>query len=781
MRYFCLYSAVAAVLASAEARAADTPTKIELDDDNYPKQALPVRTSFALTKTMPETVRRAAPVFVRFAYRMWSINPAKMPREYTTGSPIRPNDCAEVARALHRDRFKFKDLSKLPKGRVDVSDLWSEPPFPGAKATQIGQEHLLDYKIYRYLDWANSVYVPDVWTRDDSSKTFHVQVDDKAFFRPGGQYCMFFVTEADTTTDRRKAISTALRGAIADYVASAKSSRQERPDPFKNAVLLAAVADLETEEIRKSVADKDEVLKGCPKSDANTIRRCPAFTAALIAEIRVRHPLRDEKLKTIEGAVATVAGFALELAQETADLASAIGDELLSPPESLPGPWFLDLTDVTGVTCHGDAARNGGEAASVPAVPSKESEPKAEFDLRRRQAAELQCLLMSNQKTQVTFLPDAKSGRYSERHLWNNEVVAAVGISANLEEVWIQTAENKQSGTRPSAKLKTSDLVLSNGKTTLWELLRFHQRVRLGSDYVTSETAGPLAEYIDAGKIRGALATDATRLKALAEASETVAAMCKQYADLGARSCKRWTEVVRKGACYSGEKDEQQKKMELTRAECIAGNADALADRLPDWTEEIAKVDAVFVASKLDYPHRPVTIEAALRLDQETWVSSFITPVVGVAVIGGSRAFAIPYAAAQIYFWPNHVDEPMWTNGRLDLRRLVALEVGLGITRKDFGPDNRYSQLTDYNTPPFFYGLALQLLPYSTVSVGGALMKVRRSTFEREEPALFHTFYVGFNVELNFFNFVRSRFSRADFSSARTFALEGPPAPENKK
>jgi len=767
MRDFYLYFAVVAALASAEVRAADPIGKIELDADNYPTQALPVRSSFALTKAMPDTVRRAAPIFVRFAYRMWSINPARVPRDYTTGSPIRPNDCVEVARALRQDLFKFKDLSALPKGRVDVSDLWREPPLPGARATQIGQQQLLDYKIYRYLDWADSVYVPDVWTRGSASDAFRVQVDDKTFFRPGAQYCMFFVTEADAAEDRKKAIAEALGGRIAADVATGTVSEVQA---FVDVLLLAAVSDLETEEIRKTVRATEAVKKQCGEPDDNTIRQCPAYIEALRTTIRARHPVRDARLKVIDAQIHTVAAEGKKLAHATVELRRAIGSALLGSPAPLEGQWFLDLTDVAGVTCHGDAAKTGGEPAPAASMAGEEQ-------LRRQQAAQLQCLLMSNQKTQVTFLPDPRTGKYVEKHLWNNEVVAAVGISANLEEIWVQTAENKQAGTKPAAKLKTSDILLSNGKTTLWELLRFHERVRIGNDFVIAGTPGPIAEYIEPGSIRGGIATDPAKLNGLAEASGVVAAMCKTYASLGSRACQGWMTTVKKGDCWPRIADEKEKEKTLTRAECIAANATALADRLPEWAGAMAKLDAKFVESRLDFPRRAVTIEAALRLDQQAWVSSFVTPVVGVAVIGGARAFAIPYAAAQIYFWPNHVDEPMWTNGRLDLRRLVALELGLGITRPNFGPDNRYAQLTDYNTPPFFYGLALQLLPYSTVSIGGALMRVRRSTFEREELGLFHTFYVGFNVELNFFNFVRSRFSRADFTSARTFALNGPTAP----
>jgi hypothetical protein len=153
----------------------------------------------------------------------------------------------------------------------------------------------------------------------------------------------------------------------------------------------------------------------------------------------------------------------------------------------------------------------------------------------------------------------------------------------------------------------------------------------------------------------------------------------------------------------------------------------------------------------------------AFQFGETEWFSSYVTPTLGLAFITQAHEpFALPYVGAQFYLWPNRFDEPMWTNGRSDFRRLFGLEVGLGLSgfpkyQSAFGSDDQYRPLSvRYSTPPVLVGLAIQPLPYITTTLGCAFMGRTPSGLSRETPQLFASFFVSITVQLNFFNAIRT-------------------------
>ncbi len=729
----------APALASREAAAAGVPPSVELDADNRPSSALPVRSSFVLTKKLGKSARRATVVFVRYAYRFWNINPPKLRREFTTTLPIRPNDCAEVLGALPRDRFVAKSLQGIPRGRLDVSDLWREPPVPALKQTELGQKQLLDHKIYRYLDSSRSVYVPAVWTRDEKDKdkddvSFQLEVEDKTFFRPGAQYCMYVMVEEDRVKDHKDKVATTLRGIVAEFAEKMPST----PDEQVQRLLYAALEDLDTKDLREEVCREFRTQRptgDCEKSGVPARYRLD-FMKALIEAIVVVHAHRAERFEELKK----------QLKTDIADKITAIKTNINALKQELgralpfarkpPPPLFLDKTDLAGVRCH----------VTPAAPPANQRDPRAN---------ELVCLLFANKKIHVDFVAPKKTKKakdaapYTEDYLYNGHKIARIGLQD--DRIVFETGE-------PEHYVKTSDLLLEAEKLTLHDLMRFDATLAMEGGSLSANDHQFLDAFLEEPSLIKALPTDMARLSALMVAVKRLKAVCERYPALGRESCASWRGEVSKSTW---------------RADEVETRAGQLATHLAALDTEMKKVNAAFIDTELEIGGRLRSIDMALQLDQAAYVSSFVTPAVGVAFIPGPQTFAIPYAAAQIFFWPNHVDDPMWSNGRLDLRRLVAAEIGLGITAKNFGPDDRFMQLTNYNTPPVLYGLAFQLIPYSTFSIGGALMKVRRSTFAGEETSLISTLYLGLTVELNFFNLARGQFSGGNYSSAKAVLAPG--------
>jgi hypothetical protein len=139
------------------------------------------------------------------------------------------------------------------------------------------------------------------------------------------------------------------------------------------------------------------------------------------------------------------------------------------------------------------------------------------------------------------------------------------------------------------------------------------------------------------------------------------------------------------------------------------------------------------------------TATMQIRFDQKTWVFTYLTPVVGYASLVDS--FTVFYTAVQLHLWPNPTNDPLWSHGAADLRRAFALEAGIAPVSGSFGPDGRYTGLG--SVPPIFLGVAVHVVPYTSVTVGQVLLERRSSTLPAESPKFHSEWFVGFNVQVN--------------------------------
>jgi hypothetical protein len=149
----------------------------------------------------------------------------------------------------------------------------------------------------------------------------------------------------------------------------------------------------------------------------------------------------------------------------------------------------------------------------------------------------------------------------------------------------------------------------------------------------------------------------------------------------------------------------------------------------------------------------PTPTRVAFR--SRTWVFSYVTPIVGYAgVLRPDETFGVWYLGAQIHFWPNPVGDVQWRDGvtTRDLHRAVALELGIAPTRSAFGPEMRYG---NGSLPPLFIGAAVHVIPYTSITFGGAFVDRRNSTLPQEDAHTVFTPYVAFTLQLNLPDLVR--------------------------
>ena len=171
-----------------------------------------------------------------------------------------------------------------------------------------------------------------------------------------------------------------------------------------------------------------------------------------------------------------------------------------------------------------------------------------------------------------------------------------------------------------------------------------------------------------------------------------------------------------------------------------------LASALMAWSPALATVAETVASFKL------LAIDASIGLTPNTWVFSFLVPTVGYATT--SDDFGIPIVALQLYAFPNAADEPMWTNGSRDWRRVLSLELGIVPKTDDFGPNDRFSGPGDL--PPVVIGFGVHLIPYVTLSMGALLVDAKRSTLPEETATLHPLFYFSAALQANIPDIVAS-------------------------
>lgn len=141
-------------------------------------------------------------------------------------------------------------------------------------------------------------------------------------------------------------------------------------------------------------------------------------------------------------------------------------------------------------------------------------------------------------------------------------------------------------------------------------------------------------------------------------------------------------------------------------------------------------------------------IDTKVAFSQRLWFFSFVTPVLGFAVPAGTQStFTLNYTALQLTVVPNPVDAPQWSQGAWDLLRLFALEIGIGMVTGNFGPDSRFRG--PGGLPPVFIGVAVHVIPYTSVSFGGVILERRSSTLPQAGYEIFRPAFFAANVQIN--------------------------------
>jgi hypothetical protein len=148
---------------------------------------------------------------------------------------------------------------------------------------------------------------------------------------------------------------------------------------------------------------------------------------------------------------------------------------------------------------------------------------------------------------------------------------------------------------------------------------------------------------------------------------------------------------------------------------------------------------------------------AGVAFESRAWVFSYVTPIVGYAgVLRPDESFGLFYLGAQIHLDPNPIDDVAWKHGMTtkDLRRAIALEIGVAPYRSSFGPDLRYDGPGEL--PPLFVGAAVHLIPYTSLTFGASILERRNSTLQEESPHTIVAPYLGFTIQLNVPDLIRS-------------------------
>ena len=149
-------------------------------------------------------------------------------------------------------------------------------------------------------------------------------------------------------------------------------------------------------------------------------------------------------------------------------------------------------------------------------------------------------------------------------------------------------------------------------------------------------------------------------------------------------------------------------------------------------------------------------IDTRVAFTRPTWVFSYVTPFVGYAgLVRPDESFGLFYLGAQIHVDPNPVEDVLWRDGvtTKDLRRAVALELGVAPYGGSFGPEQRYSGFG--GVPPVFLGLAIHVVPYTSFTFGGTILDHKNSSLPQEQPQATFTPYVGLTLQLNVPDLIR--------------------------
>ncbi|MEZ4297879.1 MAG: hypothetical protein R3B70_23180 [Polyangiaceae bacterium] len=738
-------AAVCLAAAGAGPAAAEEITTVEMGPAG-PNKQLPLGTDFIL-KGAAETAERVDVVFVRKVYAPFGAD---------TGDA-----CSVLPPARPKESLKAGALVRggASPGKKDVSDLfnWDAP---------------IGYSAFQVAPWARPAGT-------EGKIDYSVRVTgDRAFFRPGASYCMYVYTT------KREPLEAKGLLAAADELNAALSACDEKQCDEKQAATAGKTCK--------------ETFEACENAATHAFA---AKREAFIGEAKeaAKQACIDEGKKgtesecggSIEKLLKGASDKLTEAAHETAPAQRAVRPlidhwpKLYSTREKLPAIAVLGgpavkvdssfARFVLGVLDRHHEIRSGGDPASIKYASLKSTVPVAYLKVGE-----------SLTTIEVADKDDIGARREKLTAVVSNMLLP--GSSLSLLDIFRLARGRIAVGSRDERI--DGELAKEEDLPKLKEQMEALRDVFRRADAAKKARDAARRAQDEATKNAVAKAASKQSKKAGASAAQAGGGDTGQnptssepipgfdvYADLGdwwARvmtdDCETWraavglprdtcvTEAVGDGSSKEG-KDSKPPRTHLAKLEAPF---EALVQRIGTRVSSAEKRKKAHEDLKVTMGKAVVTVSgqvsARVSFEANSWVTQYVTPTVGVAfATSPSETIPIVYGGIKLYPWPNPADEPMWSNGAMDLFRVVGIEVGLGTQNKDLGQDKRFSGPEAGTLPPVLLGGSLQLLPYATLSMGTVLMEAKRSTLPDEKARLFPSFYVGLSIDANIFDAVASQ------------------------
>ncbi len=192
----------------------------------------------------------------------------------------------------------------------------------------------------------------------------------------------------------------------------------------------------------------------------------------------------------------------------------------------------------------------------------------------------------------------------------------------------------------------------------------------------------------------------------------------------------------------------------LAADQVLPPKLDVMATNLRQLLEHKPKYDSAaaglsIVTTEQVQLGAPKAVPFQIAFDQETWVFSYLTPTIGYAQMSTQDGWISKlYTGVQLHFAPNPVDRPLWRHGfSEDWKRAFAVEAGVATSTSWFGPDDRYRGI--FGLPTVYLGVVLHIVPYTSITVGKALVERRSTLLTVENPSVAAPWFIGLNVQVN--------------------------------
>ena len=324
--------------------------------------------------------------------------------------------------------------------------------------------------------------------------------------------------------------------------------------------------------------------------------------------------------------------------------------------------------------------------------------------------------------------------------------VKALEVAADGRQIRVASSSKPAAGQAHAVDATTDALAIGDG-VTLYDLIQLgHGQLRVGARWVS---LADLGAHLSSFGLPTWSERDAVDLAAAATQARRLAAFVKGAT--GGVSCGAPPAPGADGDAAA----RQQLGEWLVCQHADAPGLEALATQLDELEREDkrwrqTRTELVTQTRRIATLTTTAATGARVGFSSRTWVFSYLTPIIGYAdVARPGESFGMFYVGAQLHLAPNPVDDVLWRDGVTvnDLRRAVALEVAVAPDGGSFGPADRFSG--PGALPPVLLGLAIHIVPYTSVTLGGMLLDRKNSTLPEERPHTIVAPYLGFTLQLN--------------------------------